>query len=140
MKEYTFKSIEPFFSLAVNQLKTFDIRLFDYHDPRHRALVQFRPGRDWRLRFVNPATKEFFVAQISAVDYVREPPSSPTKLMVPMAGHIEHMAISQPGEPVKPRWLVIYFDQLINHQPCLKMAPCPPQPVSAIEKRLAEEE
>lgn len=118
MRQYSFKTIEPFFGHVTAGLKTFDIRLFDYRDRRHRALVQYRKGREWRCEFVNPLTKEQVVVNITAIGYLKDPK----------------------GNVVRPRWLVIYFDQVISFQPALKAAVCPPQALSDGKKSTFTEE
>lgn len=101
MKQYEFKCLSPFLEMVGAGLKGFDIRLFDYHDPRHRGLVRFHPGFDWRLVLNNPETKERVSVKIAAVSYMRKPDNT----------------------IARPKWLVIWLDKVESYQPCLKAAP-----------------
>lgn len=108
MKTINFKAVDPFFRDVINGLKTFEFRRFDYSDPRHRALVQFKPGRDWRLRLNNPDTKEFVIVHITAVGYLKN------------------------GDAMaQPKWLLIWFDSILSFQPALREPVEPPQAATA---------
>lgn len=72
MKIIDFKTVSPLFEQCRDGEKPFDFRKYDAKDSRFRALSQIRfvdkPG--WAIRFVNPATGEFFSRELLGWKYL----------------------------------------------------------------------
>jgi hypothetical protein len=71
MKILEFKSVSPLFEMLRDGTMPFTTRKVDYHDPRWRALSQWRHGCNWGIRITNSRTGKSFIRKLEVVDFVR---------------------------------------------------------------------
>lgn len=95
MKILEFKTISSFFELCRDGKKPFDIRLFDYHDKRFRALSQWNhlEGAQWGIKFTNPATGQSYIREFKDWRYLFTPPPN--------------------SKWIRPYWIIMYLGKLL---------------------------
>ena len=100
LKVLSFKTVSPLFEMERDGAKPFTVRLFDYKDPRFRALSRipysdspaYKYGfsdRDlWAVKITNPVTGESFTRRLIRWAYL----------------------------PINPKWVIIYLSDLIPQE------------------------
>ena len=69
MKVLEFETISPFYEEGRDGIKPFILLKRDYKDSRVRALAQWKPEYEWKVRITNPATGESFTRLLHCVSF-----------------------------------------------------------------------
>jgi len=106
-KVIEFETVSPLFEMERDGVAPFTFRQVDYHDPRFRALAQWRLGCTWLIKITNPATSEYFYRKLVSVDYVRwvnwDIAQDPSRAFLERLQVFEDWRILVLGEIVKER-------------------------------------